>query len=214
MGSNLRRLRRSCAGLTHVLSSNFVQARHLTASRLVNNSHPSSYQYRKLPDNCCIRLLEIPARASSDAAKLDAPITCRLVTVSLADKPFYDALSYSWDGQPFERILHVQDGIDDIPQQLLITPNCDDAIRELSRAGPLRIWIDAICINQRDTLEKNVQVSMMKDIYANAAIVRVWLGPASDDSYEALGALVHLWGTSRSLHASSRYQATDPGECT
>jgi Heterokaryon incompatibility protein (HET) len=38
------------------------------------------------------------------------------------------------------------------------------------------IWIDAICINQKDIGEKNVQVPLMGEIYASAACVIVWLG--------------------------------------
>jgi hypothetical protein len=43
----------------------------------------------------------------------------------------------------------------------------------------LTLWVDAICINQSDTLEKNIQVAMMGEIYENAATVRVWLGGRS-----------------------------------
>lgn len=38
------------------------------------------------------------------------------------------------------------------------------------------LWIDAICINQATTLEKNHQVSMMGMIYSQAECVIVWLG--------------------------------------
>lgn len=40
----------------------------------------------------------------------------------------------------------------------------------------LRLWIDAICINQLDTDERNRHALIMDKIYANAACVRVWLG--------------------------------------
>ena len=44
------------------------------------------------------------------------------------------------------------------------------------------IWIDAICINQNDTAERSHQVLFMKDIYARASCVVVWIGSAADDS--------------------------------
>jgi Heterokaryon incompatibility protein (HET) len=42
----------------------------------------------------------------------------------------------------------------------------------------LRIWVDAICINQFDIEERNLHVKMMGEVYAKAAIIRVWLGEA------------------------------------
>ena len=38
------------------------------------------------------------------------------------------------------------------------------------------MWIDAISINQEDTLERNSQVAIMSDIYSRAESVIVWLG--------------------------------------
>lgn len=43
---------------------------------------------------------------------------------------------------------------------------------------PKMIWIDAICINQRDILERNHQVDIMKEIYRGANPVISWLGPS------------------------------------
>lgn len=48
------------------------------------------------------------------------------------------------------------------------------------------IWIDAICINQQDDLEKNHQVAMMSDIYQRALRVLVWLGESSEERDYAL----------------------------
>ncbi|KAH8896638.1 hypothetical protein GQ53DRAFT_778654 [Thozetella sp. PMI_491] len=41
------------------------------------------------------------------------------------------------------------------------------------------IWIDAICINQADTSERNHQVSIIGDIYRGASQTVVWLGESS-----------------------------------
>jgi hypothetical protein len=40
----------------------------------------------------------------------------------------------------------------------------------------LRIWIDAICINQSDLQERTEHVKVMGSIYQNASKVRIWLG--------------------------------------
>jgi hypothetical protein len=47
-------------------------------------------------------------------------------------------------------------------------------------------WIDAICINQQDTRERNTQVSIMRQIYATAENVVVWLGPATEKTNLAM----------------------------
>lgn len=39
-----------------------------------------------------------------------------------------------------------------------------------------RLWIDAICIDQEDTSERNAQVAIMSRIYSSAKRVIVWLG--------------------------------------
>ncbi|KAI1453199.1 heterokaryon incompatibility protein-domain-containing protein [Annulohypoxylon moriforme] len=46
------------------------------------------------------------------------------------------------------------------------------------------IWIDALCINQADTAEKENQVKRMHEIFADAVNVKIWLGEAND-SYRA-----------------------------
>ena len=61
------------------------------------------------------------------------------------------------------------------------------------------MWIDAICINQQDLLEKSRQVAMMGEIYANADTMFAWLGPgdatndAAVNSLEVLTAECHHW---------------------
>jgi hypothetical protein len=42
------------------------------------------------------------------------------------------------------------------------------------------LWIDAVCINQTDNIEKGHQVAMMGQIYSSAALVVVWVGESDD----------------------------------
>ena len=55
-------------------------------------------------------------------------------------------------------------------------------------AGVFRglLWIDALSINQQDTLERSDQVNMMRLIFSQANGVLVWLGPEEDDSSRLL----------------------------
>jgi hypothetical protein len=39
------------------------------------------------------------------------------------------------------------------------------------------MWIDAICINQSNVAERELQVGLMRDIYQQADGVVIWLGP-------------------------------------
>jgi hypothetical protein len=48
------------------------------------------------------------------------------------------------------------------------------------------LWIDLVCINQADNVEKASQVQMMKDIFSMAVRVVIWLGDAPD-SDKAIG---------------------------
>lgn len=42
--------------------------------------------------------------------------------------------------------------------------------------SPLRIWVDAICINQADIQERTEHVKMMGSVYEHASVVRIWVG--------------------------------------
>ncbi|KAK7997061.1 hypothetical protein PG989_005101 [Apiospora arundinis] len=57
------------------------------------------------------------------------------------------------------------------------TTNLVRALKHLRRKKGIRtLWIDALCINQRDLVEKQVQIRRMGWVYANASSVVVWLG--------------------------------------
>lgn len=43
------------------------------------------------------------------------------------------------------------------------------------------LWIDALCINQNSTIERNHQVARMGEIYSHARNVIAWLGPCNSD---------------------------------
>jgi hypothetical protein len=54
------------------------------------------------------------------------------------------------------------------------------------------LWIDAICINQKDTAERNEQVKQMGKIYKFAERVIVWLGPEFPSSKLTMSTLEFL----------------------
>ena len=59
----------------------------------------------------------------------------------------------------------------------MITDNLAAALRRLRLFDqPRTLWVDAICINQADSVEKAQQVAQMADTYAYAVCVVAWLG--------------------------------------
>ena len=116
-------------------------------------------------------------RLSLSPGDLHDPICGALETVSLGEYPKYEALSYVWgnDMAPISMVLSGRD----IP----ITQNLDTALRHL-RHGQLSrsLWVDAVCIDQSNVVERAEQVKLMNRIYHSASTVLIWLGPAADDS--------------------------------
>src|ERR1700738_5057144 len=83
----------------------------------------------------------------------DEPIRCRLVDVHFGQDIHYEALSYEWGS----RLKHEQPiYVNGIPRT--IRRNLYDALIQIRRSKWNRnLWIDALCINQKDVLEKNHQ---------------------------------------------------------
>jgi hypothetical protein len=83
----------------------------------------------------------------------------------------YEALSYAW-GMAISQSRVLVDGID-----LRVTESLDQGLRRLRFKDRSRmLWIDALCINQRDITERSHQVQHMAKIYRTAKQVLIWLG--------------------------------------
>ncbi|KAJ9161183.1 hypothetical protein NKR19_g2486 [Coniochaeta hoffmannii] len=90
----------------------------------------------------------------------------------------YTAISYTW-GDPY-----VTDPILVAGQNFEVTTNLAACLRRLAirqaakdpAEEGLNLWVDAICINQDDVVERNAQVLRMKDIFPHAEKLIVWLG--------------------------------------
>ncbi|KAL8337524.1 hypothetical protein RB598_006427 [Gaeumannomyces tritici] len=172
-------------------------------SLLDHKGQPPSYAYcyspLSQPDN--IRLLRLMPHADRHA-----PIRCQLLEYPLQETAqathLYEALSYVWGSVDNKLPIYIRAGGDDkngaprasqstsSDHYLLVTTNLHAALTHL-RDGLLEriIWIDAVCINQQDDVEKGRQVQSMARIYASASRVVVWLGEAADGSDRALEGL-------------------------
>lgn len=130
-----------------------------------------SIHYDPLPISVdCIRLLYLDFRW-----KLSNRISGRLTTVTFAERPKYDALSYEWGADSPSETIAI-DG-----KMVTIRKNLHSALttilnsRNAGTTGRV-FWIDALCINQRDFDERSRQVRLMPFIYTRAQKVLLWLG--------------------------------------
>ncbi|KAI0467106.1 heterokaryon incompatibility protein-domain-containing protein [Xylaria cf. heliscus] len=107
-------------------------------------------------------------------------INCEIIHTSFGTNQKtqeYIAVSYTWgDVDPSIKIQ-----VNGLP--FYITPNLHGALRRLrKRSEPVMLWVDALCINQRNNEEQSQQVALMTAIYGRAKSVAAWLGPKSDNS--------------------------------
>lgn len=102
----------------------------------------------------------------------DSDIRCSIQTAALlGEKGDYEALSYVW-GASTETVRVEIDG-----HSFSVTRNLATALRYIRRPHTSRtLWVDAVCINQYDVQERNVQVRRMGQIYSQASGVLIWLG--------------------------------------
>lgn len=108
-------------------------------------------------------------------------VECELIPASLKSHPKYMALSYAW-GDPDDTAPIQLNGC-----QFDVTSSLHSALVTLrKRHNPVLLWVDAVCINQRNKEEQSHQVNMMTQIYSQAESVAVWLGPEADNSEHAI----------------------------
>ncbi|KAG0648101.1 Heterokaryon incompatibility protein [Hyphodiscus hymeniophilus] len=135
-------------------------------------SNIPQYQYTALDQGLHIRLLRVKSGHGSDDIRVD------IFDDNLGQHPIYEALSYTW-GPPNPRCL-ISCGEDGT---LSVTRNCETALRRLRHGTEDRtLWIDAICIDQTNALERGQQVQLMSQIYHQAHRVLAYFGEASDGS--------------------------------
>ena len=140
-----------------------------------NTLDPTRESYVLLDAHMSIRVLLLrPAKSLLD------DVECELRVVRLRDGPVYEALSYTWGDESHRRYISVND------QRFSVTSNLWAALRYLRHTSETRhLWVDAICINQRNVTEKNFMVSQMHVIYHNSKRVIAWLGDPTLKSEQA-----------------------------
>lgn len=164
----------------------------------------STYLHTPLPDPArYIRLLTI----DTVEAGPPTPVHCSLSLWAAGSQPAYHAISYTW-GNPDEAATILVDG-----RAMTVRRNCEYVLRQasLSAGASHRYWwIDAICINQNDEVEKGPQVAMMSSIYREAEGVLACVGEHGDDSdYLFEHIKLRLDGLSRSAAPDASFAYTE-----
>ncbi|OAG03606.1 HET-domain-containing protein [Paraphaeosphaeria sporulosa] len=152
-----------------------------------------------------IRLL----RLLPNAFKRD--IECELLERPISEaQNCYIAISYTWGsaGATKQVLIHCN-GV-----RVSVSENLFTILRRLRH--PLRnanVWVDALCINQADPIERTQQVGLMGDIYRNSRETVIWLGePTAQDedgrrfSHNCCGPLRLVWhGDAADDHILNQY---------
>ncbi|KAI1857576.1 uncharacterized protein JN550_013145 [Neoarthrinium moseri] len=121
------------------------------------------------------------------------PVECRLLVADILhwdgmgiddddvlQEVSYIALSYEWGSPDFSESVIVNN------VTYPITANLFGALKALqSLTDATYLWVDALCINQHDQIEKSIQVRRMKNIYQKASRVVAW-NPDWDDDRTAV----------------------------
>jgi hypothetical protein len=137
--------------------------------------HKTSQSYRPLDnDSNEIRLLKVSPGFGSDM------ISCTLAHASLDSCLTYRAISYTWGGPTALKTI-LLDG-----EKFQVRRNAYDALLQLRSLSEFGIfWIDAICINQSDNSERNLQITKTRRIFSQATNVAIWLGRSYESSQRA-----------------------------
>ncbi|KAI1198564.1 heterokaryon incompatibility protein-domain-containing protein [Nemania serpens] len=145
------------------------------------------YQYEPLPTSEHIRLVTIHAGRFDD----DIVLSYDMLAFHSNECPSYEALSYTWDERSGSSLVHVVEK--GRIRAMHISCNLADILLHLRYADRPRVmWIDALCIDQNNGVEKGPQVARMGKVYRSAHRINIWLGKEENDSTRALNTMLWL----------------------
>ncbi|CAG9988245.1 unnamed protein product [Clonostachys byssicola] len=91
--------------------------------------------------------------------------------------PEYETVSYTWAGEDGNGTLTRPVYVGPYWDILFATKNCWEMLQYLRPWRGIRmVWIDAVCINQYNTKERDEQVAKMGKIYTECSRAVLWLG--------------------------------------
>ncbi|EME40291.1 hypothetical protein DOTSEDRAFT_137891, partial [Dothistroma septosporum NZE10] len=141
------------------------------------------FEYERLEDAAAqVRLLRLLRSESMETEE----IHCELTAWPIGQEPRYAAISYTWGVPGIETAIYINH------KAFAVRSNCLYVLQQAHvNATTDYLWIDAICINQTDAVEKSAQVAMMGDIYRKAVRTNVNIEHAS--SPQQLSQTLSIW---------------------
>ncbi|KAI0427872.1 heterokaryon incompatibility protein-domain-containing protein [Xylaria sp. FL1042] len=160
------------------------------------------YTYEPLPAGAFIRVLRVDhldpdsasGRQEEEEQQQQQPVCCcSFSTVCLdGDIPEFTAVSYTWDHPPTpvssiaisnnDSALSSSSAASSLP----LSQTLHGLFKELrARSGVSVLWIDALCIDQSNPVERAAQVALMGRVFSRARHVMIWLGPSTAETHEA-----------------------------
>jgi hypothetical protein len=115
---------------------------------------------------------EYPQETISDKGRMTLSRNTNNAVSLISKSPmWYTALSYTWGSPIFNQRVRIGKHF------ITITFGLAAAMQHLRSASQtIFLWIDQICINQRDLKEKETQVPLMGLVYTHATNTLIWLG--------------------------------------
>ena len=152
----------------------------------------TSFKYNTLDaDSQYIRLMTI------ESIDHEHCVSIHLETCLLADViGTYNAISYTWGPETPTFPINIR--IDDETKASLLyaRSNITKYLRHLAQTDVdtcQKLWVDSICIDQANDVEKSTQVRMMYQIYSHASCVLIWLDIVSKESILTEDGLQEMW---------------------
>lgn len=159
---------------------------------------PHPYIYEALQASDSIRILELKSNGDPKADLEGAIFQCRRrsLVLGLSMGRRYDAMSYAWGEPNFNRQLFCNNQ----RSILSITSTVDVMLRHMrTERGCRYLWIDAVCLDQKNADEMRQQIPLMGEVYDEAQEVRIWLGEANPDIPKVFSSLNDVSGLAKRL---------------
>lgn len=183
----------SCNTVRHACLTRKIHVQQLSKNLIPDDNYSTNLHGDKLLANEIRLLYLLPNK--DPQARIEGLVTRGTLDLNI----HYAALSYTW-GNPFplnaqpqlNTEFHSHDIYDQTRKdhmiilngiQFPVSLNLYNGLSRLRNVKrPPGLWVDAICINQRDRDEVSQQVKNMGAIFHRAHEVLIWLGEAESDS--------------------------------
>jgi hypothetical protein len=137
------------------------------------------YQYLPLSSKAnSIRIITLLPVSASDSNEIR--ILLDTIQIQRGNESQYEALSYTWGSAEDPVAIYVGASGDQI---ISVTQNLASALQYLRHETEERhLWVDAVCIDQKNLQERSEQVLKMADVYQIAKRAVVWLGAGNEET--------------------------------